>query len=170
MIVKRVISIGLIAGGILLIAGVVALSYLGNLTKQPVEVSLPDSLAGLQMTNYTTGDQAMAEFENLHGKQFPVTSGAIGVYGDREITLWVAGAPSKAIALEMTNAMREKIAKGNSPFKPLEQVKQGNRTIYVLEGMGQKHFYFQSKSLVIWLAVSPALADRALQQTLEVYP
>ena len=167
---KRTFSLGLIAVGILLIVGMMTWLYFDNLTKQQDEVSLPDSIAGLQITTYTTGEQAVADFENLHGKQFPITSGSIGIYGNNEITLWAAGAPSEAIALEMTNAMREKIAKGNSPFTPLEQFDQGNRTIYVLEGMGQKHFYFQSKNLVIWLAVSPALADRALQQTLEVYP
>jgi hypothetical protein len=170
MTMKRTFYFGLITVGILLIAGVVAWSYFGNLTKQPGELSLPDSIAGLKITNITSGDQAVADFENLHGKQFPVTSGSIGVYGNNEITLWAAGAPSVAIALEMTNAMKEKIAKGNSPFTPLDQFDQGNRTIYVLEGMGQKHFYFQSKNLVIWLAVSPAIADQALQQTLEVYP
>jgi hypothetical protein len=167
---KRFFSLGLITVGILLLSGVVNWSYFGNLTKQPGEVSLPDSIAGLKITNITTGDQAMADFENLHDKQFPVTSGSIGIYGNNEITLWAAGAPSETIASEMTNSMTEKIAKGNSPFTPLEQITQGNRTIYVLEGMGQQHYYFQSNNLVIWLAVSPALADRALQQTLEVYP
>jgi len=167
---KRIISIGLIMGGILLIFGTLAWSYFGSVTGQPTKMSLPKSIAGLQITNYKTGGQAVAEFENLHGKQFPVTSGAIGIYGNREITLWAAGAPSEAIALEMTNAMREKIAKGNSPFTPMEQFNQGNRTVYVLEGMGQKHYYFQSKNLVIWLAVDPAFADQALQQILEVYP
>ena len=167
---KRLISIGLIAAGILLIAGVVVWSYFWNLTKQPGEVSLPDSIAGLQMTNYTTGDQAVAEFEDLHGKQFPVTSGSIGIYGNHQLTLWAAGAPSSSMASDMVAAMEEKIAQGNSPFTPLEQLNQGDRTIYVLEGMGQKHYYFQSNNLVIWLAVSPALADQAIQQTLEVYP
>jgi len=154
----------------LLIFGTLTWSYFDNLTKQPGEVLLPESIAGLQMTNITTGDQAVAEFENLHGRQFPVTSGSIGIYGNNEITLWAAGVSSEAIAIGMTNAMQEKIEKGNSPFTPLEQFDQGNRTIYVLEGMGQKHYYFQSKNLVIWLAVSPALADQAIQQTLEVYP
>lgn len=167
---KRTFSLGLIAVGILLITGAAAWSYFNNLVNQPAAVSMPDSIAGLQITDYTTGAQAAAVFENLHGKQFPITSGAIGIYGNREITLWAAGAPSEAIASEMTNAMREKIAEGNSPFTPLTELNDNNRKVYVLEGMGQKHYYFQSKNLVIWLAVSPALADQALQQILEVYP
>lgn len=41
--------------------------------------------------------------------------------------------------------------------------------MYALEGMGQKHYYFQAENLVIWLAVDPAFGDEALQQILEVY-
>jgi len=59
---------------------------------------------------------------------------------------------------------------GGSPFTPVEQFNQGARTIYVLEGMGQMHFYFQSKNLVIWLAADPAVADAAIKQILEAYP
>jgi len=161
---RRFISIRLIATGILLIAGVMTWLYVGNLTSQPAEVSLPDSIAGLHITNLTTGAQAAVEFKNLHGKQFPITSGAIGVYGNREITLWAAGAPLDFIASRMVEAMREKITEGNSPFTPIEQFNEGKRTIYVLEGMGQKHFYFQSKNLIIWLAVDPALADIAIHK------
>ena len=70
----------------------------------------------------------------------------------------------------MTSAMQEKIAEGNSPFTPVNEINDRNRTIYVLEGMGQKHFYFQSGNLVIWLASDEATADQALQQILEAYP
>ena len=167
---KRAFSLGLIAVGILLISGAMAWSYFKDRVSQPVAVSLPSTIAGLQMTDSKTGAQAMAEFENLHGKQFPITSGSIGIYGNQQITLWAAGVYSNSMALDMVKAMREKIAKGNSPFTPLEQFHLGNRSIDVLEGMGQKHYYFQSKNLVIWLAVSPALADPVLQQILEVFP
>ena len=144
--------------------------YFDNLVNHPAAVHLPDQIAGLQMTDYTTGAQAAAQFEDLHNKQFPLTSGAIGIYGDREITLWAAGAPLDFMASRMVEAMREKITEGNSPFTPIEQFDQGKRTIYVLEGMGQKHFYFQSKNLVIWLATDPVLAEAAIQQILEAYP
>ena len=70
----------------------------------------------------------------------------------------------------MVEAMRERIAEGNSPFTPLSQTTDKNRTVYVLEGMGQKHFYFQSKNLVVWVAVEPALAEAVIQQILEAYP
>ena len=154
----------------MLIVGPTGWLYFDNLVNHPAAVPLPDQIAALQMTDYTTGAQAAAQFEDLHNKQFPLTSGAIGIYGDREITLWAAGAPLDFMASRMVEAMREKITEGNSPFTPIEQFDQGKRTIYVLEGMGQKHFYFQSKNLIIWLATDPALAEAAIQQTLEAYP
>jgi hypothetical protein len=36
--------------------------------------------------------------------------------------------------------------------------------------MGQEHFYFQSKNLVIWVAVDPAFVETVKQQILEAYP
>lgn len=166
---KRIIPFGLITLGFLLSFGVLGQLYWNNRESSPAAVNLPDQLAGLSMTASKSGDEAIAEFTDLHGKEFPITSGSVGIYGNREITVWVAGAPSASIALEMTDAMQAKIAKGNSPFSPLNEINNGSRKIYALEGMGQRHFYFQSGNFVIWLAADPALADQALQQILEVY-
>ncbi len=166
---KRIFPLGVITLGILLSLGALSQLYLNNREGLPSAVNLPSQLAGLRLTDSKSGTEAIDEFTDLHGKEFPVNSGVIGIYGNREITLWVAGAPSESIALEMTNAMQAKIAEGNSPFQVTDEINDHNRKVYVLEGMGQKHYYFQSKNLVIWLAVDPAFADEALQQILEVY-
>jgi hypothetical protein len=166
---KRIFPLVLITLGLLLSVAALGQLYLNNRTNLPDSIDLPKELAGLHLTQTQTGSKAISEFADLHGKEFPVVSGAIGIYGDRKITLWVAGAESESIAVEMTNAMQSKIAQGNSPFTPVDEIKDRSRTIYVLEGMGQKHYYFQSNNLVIWLAVDPAIADDALQQILEVY-
>lgn len=166
---KRIFSLGLITLGFLLSLGALSQMYLSNRQNSPATIDLPKELAGLGITDSKSGPTAITEFADLHGKEFPVISGAIGIYGNHEITLWVAGAPSESIALAMTDAMQRKIAEGNSPFTPIKEVNEGNHKIYVLKGMGQRHYYFQSKNLVIWLAVDPAFADKALQQILEVY-
>jgi hypothetical protein len=36
--------------------------------------------------------------------------------------------------------------------------------------MGQKHFYFQSGDLLIWLAADQEIAEQAISQVLEFYP
>ena len=117
-----------------------------------------------------TGPQAVTDFSNLHGDQFPLTSGAVGFYGNNRATIWVAGAPLSLMAARLVTAMRDKIAEGNSPFTTSGEYQDNKRTIYALEGMGQKHFYFQSHNLVIWLAADADIADAALQQLKEIYP
>jgi hypothetical protein len=144
--------------------------YVNNLINHPGITPLPDRVADLPLTSKLTGTDATEEFSMLHQEHFPLTSGAVGIYGDNQAAVWVGGAPLPFMARELVDAMRDKIAEGNSPFTPLSPRQAGGRTIYALEGMGQKHFYFQSSNLVIWLAAEPALADKALQQTLEAYP
>jgi hypothetical protein len=160
---------------LILIGAVISMSAFGWLSydqklANPDPVPIPDALAALPLSNRMTGNQASFDFLQMHGKQFPLTSGAVGIYGDGQATLWVAGAPLKSMARDMVIAMRDKIAEGRSPFTPTGESSADGRTVYSLEGMGQKHYYFQSGNLVIWLAIEPDLADRALQQLKEYYP
>lgn len=136
----------------------------------PSPEAIPNNLAALPLMDQMTGRQAAFDFSQLHGRQIPLTSGAVGMYGDHQATLWVAGAPLKGMAARMVNTMRDKIAEGRSPFTPVAEISDNRRTIYALEGMGQKHYYFQSENLVIWLAVETDLAEVALQQLKEYYP
>jgi hypothetical protein len=167
---RRIGPIVVIGLGILLILSMGAWIYLGNQIDHPSIAPLPDRLANLQLTTKLTGADATEEFSMLHDQHFPLTSGAVGIYGNNRVALWVGGAPLAFMAAQLVVAMRDKIAEGNSPFTPVTERQDGARTIYALEGMGQRHYYFQSKNMVIWLAAEPALADEALQQTLEAYP
>lgn len=164
------LSIALILGGTVIVRGVSTRLAFNQAINNPAPVALPDWLASLPLTEKMTGKETASDFALLHDKQFPLTSGAVGIYGDRQATLWVAGTPLDIMAARMVIAMRDKIAKGGSLFAPLSELQDKQRTIYVLEGMGQKHFYFQSKNLVIWLAVDTSIAELALQQILEEYP
>ena len=167
---KRAFPLVLITAGILL--SLAAFGQIYRSHREPVATSgiLPVKIAGLDLNSSESGEAAISEFTSMHGKEFPVISGHIGHYGKGWITLWVAGTSADSIAAEMVSSMQAKIAEGNSPFTPVKEIQNGNRTVYVLDGMGQKHFYFQSKNLVIWLASDAAVADGALQQILEVYP
>ena len=137
----------------------------------PEPAPLPQSLAGLPLTTATYGSQAVAEVTRLHKLAVPLSSGAVGMYGNRgQAVLWVSGTPVQPMAVRMVADMRDRIAEGNSPFTPRAERVEGKRTVYELDGMGQKHFYFRSASLVIWLAADPDIAEQALQETLVFYP
>jgi len=168
---KRPAAVLAILVGALLAIGSLAYWRFGQAIADPDAATLPDSLAGLRLVSAVYGPEAVAEVNHLHRKEFTLTSGAMGVYGSgAQATLWVTGAPLDVMAAQMVTAMRDKIAEGNSPFLPLGERQVGQRTIYELGGMGQRHFYFQSSSLVVWLAANPEVADQALRDALGVYP
>ena len=167
---RRIAPIFVTGMGIFLILASGGWLFINNWLQNPAVAPVPEQVAGLPLTTKLTGTDATKEFSMLHNKQFPLTSGVVGIYGDNQVAVWVGGAPLDFMATELVAAMRDKIAQGNSPFTPIAERQDGARTVYVLEGMGQQHYYFQSKNLVIWLAAEPALADQALQQALEAYP
>lgn len=156
--------------GLLLLAASAAWGLFSQAVANPAALALPRQIAGVGRTDYVTGPAAAREFENLHGKDFPITSGAVAIYGDNQITIWAAGAPLEPVAAQLVRSMHDRIAEGRSPFAEVGTLQDRGRAVYVLEGMGQKHYYFQSKNLVIWLAAEPAIADRSLQEILEAYP
>jgi len=134
-------------------------------------VRLPASLAGLALTSQQFGSEAVAAVTRMHGQEFALVNGAVGMYGPQQnVVLWVSETSSRRAAGGLVDAMRVKIAEGNSPFTPLEARQDGDRLVYDLDGLGLKHFYFQSGRLVVWLAVDAQLADQALQECLEFYP
>ena len=83
--------------------------------------------------------------------------------------LWVAGAPATRMAARMVTEMEKAIGQGDSPFTPIGTRQVSGRTLYELTGLGQQHYYFQSASLVIWLAVDESMANTALAETLSFY-
>lgn len=167
---RRIVSVAVMGMGVLLLLAAGGWLYFSNQVSQPGPAPLPNEVAGLSLSMKMTGAQATEEFATLHNNHFPLTSGAVGTYGNQQIGLWVGGAPFNLLATRLVIAMHDKIAEGNSPFTPVREFEDRGRVVYGLEGMGQKHYYFQSQNLVIWLASDPAFADKALPQILEAYP
>ena len=68
------------------------------------------------------------------------------------------------MAARQVEVMTERIAEGRSPFTPsgIDEVEGVN--VYILTGMGQRHYYFQLDRRVVWLAVPPQLAEQSLAE------
>ena len=159
----------MVAGALLLLGSVAYWRYAAAVA-DPGEVRVPVMLAGQALAQQRQGVEAVAEVSRLHGKDFPLVSGAMAVYGNGAATVWVSGAPARLMAAQMVRAMAEKIAEGRSPFTPLATRDVPGRAVYELAGMGQRHFYFQSGAQVVWLAVDEAVAEQALADILSFYP
>ena len=164
-------ALGFIITGTLICIISIGYILLNPAAKNTDSAAIPDQAAGLRLTSISSGKQALREIAQLHGKQFPLVSGFVGRYGDNnQAIIWVAEAADKAAAEEIIQAMRERIAAGNSPFTPSGELQNGGRPIFTLDGLGQTHFYFQSGKQIVWTAVDATLYEKALQQILDYYP
>lgn len=133
-------------------------------------ISVPEAVAGVRLTQKISGADAITEVALVHGKDLPMTSGVIAIYGDSLATVWVSSSAQNTIAAQMVQAMTKKIAEGRSPFTSTRTRQLNGRRVYELSGMGQQHFYFQSGKLVIWLTVDKAIAEKALGEITAFYP
>ena len=132
-----------------------------------LSLTVPKSLAGKSLIAQKSGAVALAEIESLHGKGFELNDGTVVRYGDA--TVWVAKAKDEAAAQAMVDTMTRRIAaariaEGRSPFTPTGTRPINGHMVWTLTGMGQSHFYWQTSSKVVWLAISPALAEQGLRE------
>ena len=125
-------------------------------------LSVPRSLAGKSLIAQKSGAATLAEIESLHGKGFELTDGTVVRYGDA--TVWVAKAKDEPAAKAMVDTMTRRITEGRSPFTSTGTRPVNGRTVWTLTGMGQSHFYWQMSDKVVWLAISPALAEQGLRE------
>ncbi|MBA4379419.1 MAG: hypothetical protein C0393_01810 [Anaerolinea sp.] len=167
---KRLASYVLFVIGLFLLGGVLLYGWHTARPARLAAESVPGTIAGLPLSQVTTGQEAIASIHDLHGRQFSLVDGAVAVYGNRNITLWVSISGDEGHAAELLELMGTKIAEGRSPFSDngIRQIK--GRAVYDLTGLGQRHFYFQSGRLVIWLAADETIAAQALEETLNFYP
>lgn len=168
---RQKLGLWLIGAGSLLVLGVTGYLLFNLFLGAPGPAPLPGHVAGYTLARHAFGQAAIDEITQMHGKAFSLTSGAVGIYGAQgQATLWVSGTGLPFIAGRLVEAMRERIAEGRSPFTPLGGRQEDGRTVYELEGHGQKHFYWQSGRLVVWLAADFELAEQALAEMLDFYP
>jgi hypothetical protein len=161
----------LIILGCLLAAGSLGYYTFATRPQAPGAVPLPVQIGSLPLRVTLEGQEALENLTRLHSQEFDLVSGSVGFYGPhREAILWVSGAASDHQAAQMVEDMRLKIDQGRSPFQPIHEIHEGSRTIYVLTGMGQVHYYYQSAGLVVWLAAPPEQAETLLADCLAFYP
>ena len=157
------------AGAMLLIVAALA-ALLRSRPGSAARLTVPDRLASLDLAAEQTGPTAAAEIARLHGEAFSLASAVVARYGPNgEATLWVAAAASEGEAADLIDAMRRALARGDSPFTPLEPMQIGGVTLYPLRGMGQEHLYFQSGRLVVWLAADAGVAEASRLAVVEAY-
>lgn len=146
--------------GLLLVGSGLAYGALERAVASPGPAPLPRSVAGLGLAEELAGPEAVGNIARLHRQAFPLSAAAVGTYrdGTHSATLWVSESPLSPLARQMEQAMEQAIATTPTPFVPEESRRVDGRLVHVLGGMGQRHYYFRSGNLVVWLAIDRPLA------------
>jgi hypothetical protein len=161
----------ILLGGAVLLTMVIFSIFGFPQPNQKTDLALPPQLGGYSLSKQITGIAAVSEFTELHGKNLAIQGGVKGIYGEWGVaTVWVAVAQTENAAWQLMTDMEAKIAEGRSPFTIQTPMVVNGRTINVLDGMDQSHFYFLSGKALIWLAANPTIAGQALQDALNFYP
>lgn len=159
----------LIGLGLVILLGAAGWLAIERLVIGQGNLTLPATLAGVPRSDQVIGRAALAEIKRLHGKGFPLTDGAMARYGEDTATLWVSSTWAPFLAARQVEAMTDRISEGRSPFTPTGTHEVGSTTVYVLTGMGQVHYYFQLDRRVVWLAISPPLAEQGLEELMRAW-
>jgi len=81
--------------------------------------SAPQTISAFPRTQFISGQKAIESIQQLHGKNFNIEDGAVAVYGNQNVILWVSDAGSDQTATNLTSQMETRIADGTSPVAPL---------------------------------------------------
>ncbi len=128
---------------------------------------IPAQIAGLRRTETMTGSQALAELQELHGKDVGagLARGWIAHYG-KEATVWMGEARDEATGIQLLQAMTSRIQAGNRYFTGLRQLQIEGRPVYTVVGQGQRHYYYQQGPQLIWLAAPRGQEESFLKEAL----
>jgi|DewCreStandDraft_5_1066085.scaffolds.fasta_scaffold00182_81 hypothetical protein len=172
---KALVVNTVVLGGLLLFAFALLASNTISPKRTPTagdEFDLPTKLAGLRLEEKVVGRAALEEINRLHGRPIFSGSGAIVRYRGAEgmVTLWIARARSPLQATWLLWRMNRRMRGGTRVFSAPRPSEVQGRMVFVTEGLGQRHFYYQSGALLLWLAAPPAIGDEVLQQLLRRFP
>ena len=123
---------------------------------------LPPVLGELPLQDFSSGEEALAEINRLHGEELSIIDGYVGSYSDgaRSVTLWIAGSDDPdGLLRQMLGA----IEGGDTPFSAPRKVEGLGREVYRSEGMGQAHYIWVEGDLLIWMALEGFAADEGMK-------
>lgn len=157
---------------------VIWLSFGQNVLSPQKESEIPQHLGALKLADSTTGAEAMAEINKLHGTDIKLVTAYIATYAlnNERLTAWVGKAEDDAMAGELIERMVKAISDGNPGFSNLKRlsIAQGyhNHEVFQVDGPGGRHFFYISKlsrDRVVWLTIPAGDAMPLVETALDTF-
>jgi len=160
--------------GLAAILAAVTVALLANTSNPPSgqsaspELRVPAALAGTPVVSTLRGPAALEAIGRLHGRRIAAADALVARYAGGA-TVWISASSSPLKASSLLWRMNRGLAGGTRVFSDPRPRQLGGRTIFMTEGQGQQHAYYQSGRYVLWIA-SPGDVGRALEDLLDLYP
>src|SRR3989337_1468344 len=161
--------------GLAAVCAAIVVAFLANTQQSPEAepqdgLRIPAALAGTPIVTSLRGAAALTDVSRLHGKTIAAVDAAVARYRDGT-TLWISASSSALAASRLFWRMNRRMANGTEVFSTPRLQEIAGRSVFVTEGIGQIHYYYQSGARVIWLAVPPGPhAAATIEALLDLYP
>jgi len=146
--------------------GMSVASGLWSAVSQQETSPAPAQLAGYDLDQVMSGQEAISEIDVLHGEDIPVAEAWVAHYQGNG-TVWAARATDTEQAAELLDRMVRGIQKGTSPFSGLAQTRFKGTSVYTVTDGRQSHFFYQQGDRIVWLATPEGAEDAFLSAALE---
>lgn len=136
---------------------------------KPNKNRLPRKLGELNLIKVIEKEEATRIINNMHGKNLDDCKNLIAHYGNNpsKNILYISIYKDDETSKENLKRMSMKMANGSPVFSPLTYSKMGENVHFETEGMGLKHYFYRTDSILIWWQVEPDNAEATYKDLLK---
>lgn len=134
----------------------------------PGGVLPPPELGGLPLVHLQRGEEALQAINRLHATAIEIVDGYVATYGrgHEQVIVWWSRAASEARAVELVEAMTDKMA-ASPMFSRPEAVTAEGRRVYSTSGAGMRNYYWASGTDVYWVGIVSSREEAILKALLK---
>lgn len=136
------------------------------------ETPVPDEIHGFPLAKVTSGPDAAAVLERMHGKDVTPEQNWVATYGPEEMgtTLYVSRYERADLAASELARMATGVDGEGTGFGHHSQFDVAGITVHSVFGQGQIHYFYAKDRDLVWLGMVPMLARVGVAQLLDVSP
>lgn len=137
-------------------------------SEQPVDYALPSVIAGMEITEGISGEEAARIVNRMHRGEVATRANFIGHYqgGGNTATYYVSLYESPDQAKAAMEAMATVMRQEGHGFSHLMKRTEQGTDFYMALGQGQAHYFFAKDNELAWLAVDIPVAEAAVKEIL----
>ncbi|OIJ12949.1 hypothetical protein BKP35_10315 [Anaerobacillus arseniciselenatis] len=167
----QVVAVIVVLVGILIVG--LALSPASSTNDDLIESGgyiIKENIAGFQLTEKITGEEALAQINHLHGQSIDIDAGYILHYEtDNEMAIiWISKSTVQEDAERLFHEMND-IMGGSQMYSNHTEVDVNGEKIQYVFGMNMDNYYYFVEDRVIWIALTAGGGEQFLEEAIDTF-